>query len=90
MNKKSNGRVDIINNHPEAPDISKLFQLYDKIPANKCVTLREPTAGQWDESILSNTFFHMIISPLFRMEYERVCTINQIISILWGSKIVMC
>ena len=53
--KSSNGRVDIINK--EAPDISNLFAMYDKIPANQCSTFREPTLGQWDETILSKTYF---------------------------------
>ena len=51
----SNGRVDIINR--EAPDISNLFAMYDKIPANQCTTFREPTLGQWDETVLSKTYF---------------------------------
>jgi hypothetical protein len=54
--KSSNGRVDIINK-TTAPDISNLFSLYDKIPANQCVTFREPTLGQWDETPLSNAYF---------------------------------
>ena len=53
--KSSNGRVDIINR--EAPDISNLFAMYDKIPANQCTTFREPTLGQWDETVLSKTYF---------------------------------
>ena len=53
--KSSNGRVDI--NNKEAPDISNLFAMYDKIPANQCTTFREPTLGQWDETILSKTYF---------------------------------
>jgi len=55
MNKSSNGRVNLLSK--EAPDISNLFALYDKIPANQCVTLRDPTKGQWDESDLSRLFF---------------------------------
>ena len=31
--------------------------MYDKIPANQCTTLREPTLGQWDETPLSTAFF---------------------------------
>ena len=55
-NKSSNGRVDIINK-TQAPDISNLFAMYDKIPANQCTTLREPTLGQWDETPLSKSYF---------------------------------
>jgi hypothetical protein len=55
-NQTSNGRVDIINK-TQGPDISNLFAMYDRIPANQCTTLREPTLGQWDETLLSKTFF---------------------------------
>ena len=54
--KSSNGRVDIIN-RTQCPDISNLFAMYDKIPANQCATFREPTLGQWDETALSKTYF---------------------------------
>ena len=54
--KSSNGRVDIINK-TQSPDISSLFALYDKIPANQCATFREPTLGQWDETPLSKAYF---------------------------------
>ena len=54
--KSSNGRVDIINK-TQGPDISNLFAMYDKIPANQCATFREPTLGQWDETALSKTYF---------------------------------
>lgn len=47
-----NGRVDI-----KTPNTSKLFQMYDKIPANQCSTFRNPTEGLWDETLLSKTFF---------------------------------
>lgn len=53
--KSSNGRIDLLNK--TQPDISNLFAMYDKIPANQCTTLREPTLGQWDETILSEAFF---------------------------------
>lgn len=55
MNKNivSNGRVNII----DTPDISNLFSLYDKIPANQCTTYRDPLLGQWDETSLSNAYF---------------------------------
>lgn len=54
--KNSNGRVDIINK-TQSPDISNLFAMYDKIPANQCATLREPTLGQWDETPFSTAYF---------------------------------
>ena len=54
--KSSNGRVDIIN-RTQCPDISNLFAMYDKIPANQCATFREPTLGQWDETPLSKAYF---------------------------------
>lgn len=52
----SNGRVDIINK-TQGPDLSNLFALYDKMPANQCATFREPTLGQWDETTLSKAYF---------------------------------
>lgn len=52
MNKTTNGRVDI-----KTPNTSDLFKMYDKIPANQCVTFRNPTEGLWDETRLSVTFF---------------------------------
>jgi hypothetical protein len=54
--KISNGRVDIINK-TQAPDITNLFAMYDKIPANQCATFREPLLGQWDETPLSKAYF---------------------------------
>ena len=52
MNKVNNGRVDI-----KTPNTSTLFQMYDKIPANQCVTFRNATEGIWDSNSLSNAFF---------------------------------
>ena len=52
MNKSNNGRVDI-----KTPNTSALFQMYDKIPANQCVTFRNPTEGLWTQTILSQVFF---------------------------------
>jgi hypothetical protein len=52
MNKINNGRVDI-----KTPNTSNLFAMYDKIPANQCVTFRNPTEGLWDETYLSKAFF---------------------------------
>lgn len=48
----SNGRVNI-----KTPNTSKLFEIYDKIPAHQCTTFRNPTEGLWDETILSKVFF---------------------------------
>jgi hypothetical protein len=47
-----NGRINIMS-----PDTKSLFKMYDKIPANQCVTLRNPTEGLWDDTILSKVFF---------------------------------
>lgn len=52
MNKVNNGRVNI-----KSPNTSALFEMYDKIPANQCVTYRNATAGLWTSSPLSNAFF---------------------------------
>jgi hypothetical protein len=52
MNKVTNGRVDI-----KTPNTSTLFQMYDKIPANQCVTFRNATEGLWTSNSLSNAFF---------------------------------
>lgn len=56
MNSSTNGRVDIINK-TQSPDITNLFAIYDRIPANQCATFREPTIGQWDETPLSKAYF---------------------------------
>jgi len=52
MNKMNNGRVDI-----KTPNTSDLFKMYDKIPANQCVTFRNPTEGLWNDTTLSMAFF---------------------------------
>lgn len=52
MNKVNNGRVDI-----KTPNTSTLFQMYDKIPANQCVTFRNATEGLWTSNSLSSAFF---------------------------------
>jgi len=52
MNKVNNGRVNI-----KSPNTSALFQMYDKIPANQCVTFRNATEGLWNETPLSRAFF---------------------------------
>jgi hypothetical protein len=55
IKKSSNGRIDIVNK--DGPNMCNLFAMYDKIPANQCTTLREPTLGQWEDSDLSRAFF---------------------------------
>jgi len=52
MNHIHNGRIDI-----KTPDTSTLFKMYDKIPANQCVTFRNATGGLWNDTPLSNAFF---------------------------------
>ena len=52
MNKVNNGRVDI-----KSPNTTALFQMYDKIPANQCVTFRNATEGLWSSTPLSQAFF---------------------------------
>lgn len=52
MNKVNNGRVNI-----KTPDTSTLFKMYDKIPANQCVTFRNATEGLWNATPLSQAFF---------------------------------
>jgi len=52
MNKVNNGRVDI-----KSPNTTTLFQMYDKIPANQCVTFRNATEGLWSSTPLSQAFF---------------------------------
>jgi hypothetical protein len=49
---KYNGRVNI-----KTPNTSKLFEMYDKIPANQCATFRNATEGLWDSNALSNAYF---------------------------------
>lgn len=55
-NKSSNGRIDLLNKM-QPPDISNLFSMYDKIPANQCTTFRDATIGQWNETNLSKAYF---------------------------------
>ena len=52
MNIVNNGRINI-----KTPNTSALFQMYDKIPANQCVTFRNATEGLWSQTPLSQTFF---------------------------------
>lgn len=50
----NNGRINI-----KTPNTSTLFQMYDKIPANQCVTFRNPTEGLWTQTPLSLAFFSL-------------------------------
>lgn len=50
----SNGRVALL---PTEPPTQQLFAMYDRIPANQCSTLRNPTEGLWEETTLSTAFF---------------------------------
>jgi hypothetical protein len=52
MSFVSNGRVDI-----KTPNTCNLFAMYDKIPAHQCTTLRNPTEGLWENTVLSDVFF---------------------------------
>jgi hypothetical protein len=52
MDQLNNGRINI-----KSPNTSALFKMYDKIPANQCVTFRNATEGLWNETPLSKTFF---------------------------------
>jgi hypothetical protein len=52
MDIVNNGRVNI-----KTPNTSALFQMYDKIPANQCVTFRNATQGLWTQTSLSQSFF---------------------------------
>jgi hypothetical protein len=52
MNKVNNGRINI-----KTPNTSALFLMYDKIPANQCVTYRNATEGLWNETPLSQGYF---------------------------------
>jgi len=52
MDRMNNGRIDI-----KSPNTNALFQMYDKIPANQCVTFRNATEGLWTATALSQGFF---------------------------------
>jgi len=47
----NNGRINM------SADISTLFTMYDKIPANQPAGFRESTNGLWSETKLSKLFF---------------------------------
>ena len=48
----NNGRVDILDSNTKMP-----FSLQDKIPLNDCTSFRDAMIGNWEDSILSKTFF---------------------------------
>jgi hypothetical protein len=52
MDQLNNGRINI-----KSPNTSALFKMYDKIPANQCVTFRNATEGLWNDTVLSKAFF---------------------------------
>jgi hypothetical protein len=52
MDQLNNGRINI-----KSPNTSALFKMYDKIPANQCVTFRNATEGLWNDTPLSYAFF---------------------------------
>lgn len=52
MDQLNNGRINI-----KSPNTSALFKMYDKIPANQCVTFRNATDGLWNDTLLSRAFF---------------------------------
>jgi hypothetical protein len=52
MNSLNNGRINL-----NAPNTSKLFEMYDKIPSKESAIFRDPIGGVMEESILSKVFF---------------------------------
>lgn len=52
MNSLNNGRINL-----NAPNTSKLFEMYDKIPCKEQVSFRNATFGIWENSPLSDAFF---------------------------------
>ena len=58
--KSSNGRINLYNKPKTTytePDITNLFSMYDKIPANQCSTYQQPLVGQLDETPLTKAYF---------------------------------
>ena len=79
--RSSNGRVDIMKKYVE-PNTKNLFAMYDKIPsAQQSTNYREPTAGLWDETLLS---------LLFKTVSAQGCIEGQITSMLLGNKTRTC
>jgi len=57
MNSYSNNNGRIVFNNDEYNISQNIFKIYDRIPVEECVTLREPTLGLWNETELSKAFF---------------------------------
>jgi hypothetical protein len=58
--KSCNGRINLCTTKKityAEPDINKLFSMYDKIPVNQCATFRDPILGQFEQNLLSRTYF---------------------------------
>jgi len=49
---QANGRVDILNYNPH-----DRFNLHDKIPLGNTTSYREALTGNWQNNLVSNTFF---------------------------------
>ena len=84
MNKVNNGRVDI-----KSPNTSTLFQMYDKIPANQCVTFRNPTEGLWTDTTLSQAFFSQQNIQILRNRVNELGVSEPIIQKEGGNRIVV-
>jgi hypothetical protein len=52
MNSLNNGRINL-----NAPNTSKLFEMYDKIPSKESALFRDPIGGVMEDSTLSNAYF---------------------------------
>jgi hypothetical protein len=48
----SNGRIDILG-----PNTDLRFSMSDRIPINECSSFRDAMTGNWDNTLLSDTFF---------------------------------
>jgi hypothetical protein len=58
--KSYNGRINLYTKPKTTytePDITNLFAIYDKIPANQCTTYRDPLVGQIEETPLTRAYF---------------------------------
>lgn len=58
--KSYNGRINLYTKPKTTysePDITNLFAIYDKIPAEQCTTYREPLVGQIEETPLTRAYF---------------------------------
>ena len=68
MNIVNNGRINL-----KTPNTSALFKMYDKIPANQCVTFRNATEGLWSQTPLSQTFFSWSLSLFVSSSQDEFC-----------------